>query len=138
MFLIQATSPLVNHTDFQKAVHILENNNADTLLSTVEQKRFIWRNQNDNQFVVPVNYNPKNRSLRQQIENVDYIENGAFYAFRRFGLLKHKSRLYGKIANCTMRQETYWELDGVEDMNVIEKLIRPNEKIKNKKVTSIL
>jgi CMP-N-acetylneuraminic acid synthetase len=135
MFLIQATSPLVKHTDFQKAINILKANNADTLLSTVEQKRFIWRKQPNNQFVEPVNYNPQDRSLRQQITNVDYIENGAFYAFSREGLLKHKCRLYGKIANCTMRQETYWELDSLEDKIVIEKLIKSKEKLKNKKQT---
>jgi N-acylneuraminate cytidylyltransferase len=132
MFLIQATSPLVNYTDFQKAINILKANNGDTLLSTVEQKRFVWRNKPNNQFVEPVNYNPQDRSLRQQITNVDYIENGAFYAFSREGLLKHKCRLYGKIANCTMGQETYWELDSLEDKNVIEKLIRSKEELRNK------
>ncbi len=122
MFLIQVTSPLTKHTDFQNAVDILQKDNADTLVTTVKQQRFRWAYNNKN-ILQPINYNPKRRSLRQQFNAVEYVENGAFYAFRKSGLLKHKSRLYGKIANCIMRQETYSELDDKEDLEIIEKLI---------------
>ena len=129
MFLIQVTSPLTKHTDFQNAVDILQRENADTLVTTVEQQRFRWAYNEENLFK-PLNYNPKKRSLRQDVKTVEYVENGAFYAFRKSGLLKHKSRLYGKIANCVMRKETYSELDDKEDLEIIRKLIIDEHGIK--------
>ena len=71
IILIQATSPLLTSQDLESAIKIYENNIADSLLSVVEQKRFIW-NKSSDFFVKPLNYNPY---LRLFLPFLDLIDN---------------------------------------------------------------
>jgi N-acylneuraminate cytidylyltransferase len=120
IFLIQATSPLLTAADLSAGWKKFRDSGADSLLSVVPQKRFIWRH--DGSLVRPVNYDPAARPRRQDFDGF-LVENGAFYITSRADLLKHKCRLSGKIACHEMREESYIELDEKSDWKIIEAVL---------------
>ena len=71
--LVQATSPLTETKDFEKALIKIKKDNSDSLLTCVRLKRFLWNDNNE-----PINYNFEKRPRRQDFNGV-LIENGAFY-----------------------------------------------------------
>lgn len=121
IILIQATSPLLEATDLSGGIREFDSQNADTLLSVVAQKRFIWK-RNGNGLAVPVNYQPSARPRRQDF-NPYYVENGAFYICTRQGLLESQCRVFGKVALYKMPEESYYELDEPADWRIIEGLL---------------
>lgn len=136
--LIQATSPLLTTADLDNAFEKYLNNKYDSLLSVVEQKRFIWREEKSG-LIIPVNYNPDNRPRRQEFKGF-LVENGAFYITKRKLLLSTKTRISGNIGYFIMPEETYFELDEPSDWIIIEKLMKKNEKQKiqfSKKLSKI-
>lgn len=126
--LIQATSPLLTATDLDNAFEKYLNNKYDSLLSVVEQKRFIWGEEKSG-LIRPVNYSPNNRPRRQEFKGF-LIENGAFYITKRELLLSTKTRISGNIGYYRMSEETYFELDEPSDWIIIEKLMKNNKKQK--------
>lgn len=122
MVLIQATSPLLRAEDLTKGIDLLKSNGADSLVSGVEQKRFIWQ-VDEKGMGTPQNYDPVRRPRRQDFHGY-FVENGAFYVSSRKGLLETQSRLHGRIVACPMPEETYYELDEPTDWIVIEHLLK--------------
>ncbi|MEC1377401.1 HAD-IIIA family hydrolase [Heyndrickxia oleronia] len=132
LVFIQATSPLLKAEDLSQAIQKLEENKLDSLLSVVEQKRFIWK-END-AGVFPINYDPINRPRRQEMSGY-LVENGAFYITSRNALLKSGCRISGKIGYKIMSEESYFEIDEPSDWTIIEHLLISNKnqnEIKNK------
>ena len=84
---IQATSPLVDPADFQKASDRFTTGDYDSLLTAVRIKRFFW---NDNG--AALNYTPQQRPRRQ-----DY-----------------PGSLMGKTAHFTSRSAAYWSKQAVD------------------------
>lgn len=125
IFLIQATSPLLEAEDLDKGFEKLQNSGADSLLSVVEQKRFLWKREKD--FVLPANYDFYKRPRRQDFEGF-LVENGAFYLTTRKNLLETKCRLSGNVACHIMKDETYNELDEETDWTVIEAFLKARQK----------
>ena len=124
--LIQATSPLLTTADLDNAFKKYLDNKYDSLLSVVEQRRFIWREEKDG-LVQSVNYNPNNRPRRQEFKGF-LVENGAFYITKRELLLSTKTRISGNIGYYIMPEETYFEIDEPSDWSIIESLMRSNKK----------
>lgn len=124
--LIQPTSPLLTAIDLEKAIEAYEEKNADSLLSVVEQKRFIWKI-DENDFVCPVNYNPQSRPRRQEMDGF-LVENGAFYITKKELLIETGCRLSGNIAHYKMSDESYYEIDEPEDWIIVEKLLQQTKK----------
>lgn len=132
IILIQATSPLLTSKDLAEGMESLKE--ADSVLSVVRQKRFIWTRQG--QYAIPLNYDYTNRPRRQEFEGF-LVENGAFYITSRDALLKTGCRLSGKIKSVEMPGDTYTEIDEPEDWIIAESLLkrrinasRSKEKIK--------
>jgi len=121
IILIQATSPLLTSDDLTRAIEIYEQKKADSLLSLVEQKRFIWQECADD-FVAPLNYDPIQRPRRQDFDG-HLAENGAFYITSKEALEKTKCRISGNMAYYKMPDETYFELDEPSDWMIIEQLL---------------
>lgn len=121
LVLIQATSPLLRTSDLDAAIERYAARGADSLVSVVPQKRFIWSVDAEG-WAVPRNYDPAARPRRQDFEP-HYVENGALYVCRREGLLRTKSRLFGKIVTHVMAEETFHELDEPIDYRIIEPLL---------------
>lgn len=122
MVFIQATSPLITSQHLTEALAKYFASDADSLLSVVRQKRFIWEKTNED-LVVPVNYDPQNRPRRQDFEGY-LVENGAFYITSREQLLLSKCRISGKITYYEMPEESYVELDEPEDWIIVEELLK--------------
>jgi YrbI family 3-deoxy-D-manno-octulosonate 8-phosphate phosphatase len=120
MVLIQATSPLLTADDLDRGLETLRREGADSLVSVVQQKRFIWSLGPDGAH--PENYQPDQRPRRQDFAPF-LVENGAFYICSRRGLLEHGCRLFGRIAVCVMGEDSYHELDEPTDREVVERLL---------------
>ena len=118
--LIQATSPLTTAVDITGGIKHYESTGADSLLSVVKQKRFMWEEREG--VAMPTNYDPLNRARRQDFAPY-LVENGAFYVCRREDLLRTGCRISGRIAAYAMPEETYYELDEPSDWLIIENLL---------------
>jgi|TARA_B100001971_G_C18262202_1_gene588017 N-acylneuraminate cytidylyltransferase len=119
--LIQPTSPFVSELDLTTAITKLESSNADSLISVVKQKRFIWDKKGE--YIIPGNYDLNNRPLRQYFEGF-LVENGAFYITKKKDLLVSGCRLSGSIINFEMSEESYFEIDEVSDWIIAEGLMK--------------
>jgi CMP-N-acetylneuraminic acid synthetase len=116
IILAQATSPLTSFKDINNGIKLYSN--YDSVLSVVKQKRFIWDSKGK-----PLNYNYKSRPRRQDW-NGYLVENGAFYINHSSNILRDKNRLSGKIGLCEMNEQTYYEIDSLDDFKIIENLIK--------------
>lgn len=118
--LIQATSPLLQASELDAGIEHYETSGADSLLSVVRQKRFLWAPEGG--LSTSLNYDPLKRPRRQDFSGYQ-VENGAFYVCGREGLLRTGSRLHGSIAAYEMPEETFHELDEPVDFVIIEKFL---------------
>ena len=116
--LIQATSPLTRAADFRAARQKFINEKLDSLVTTVNSKRFFWTNEGR-----PVNYDPNNRPRRQDFDGWQ-MENGAFYMTRSSVLEECGCRLGGRIGIYEMAAETAVEIDGETDWIIVEQLLQ--------------
>lgn len=112
----QATSPLTTFKDIDSCINSYKD--YDSVLSVVEQKRFIW-----NKNGTPQNYEVSNRPRRQDFEGF-LVENGAVYINSSANILKDNCRLSGRIGLVKMSDETYLEIDEPSDLIVIEQLMK--------------
>lgn len=121
MATIQATSPLTRPEDFLAAYQLFQEQQADSLVTCVRLKRFLWSEQGE-----PLNYDPLQRPRRQDFSGT-LMENGAFYFTRRAVLEKYGCRLGGRIAVYEMPAEMAVEIDEVEDWERLERLLSPGD-----------
>ena len=122
LLLVQATSPLTETIDFEKALNKMNCENADSLLTCVREKKFIWNDNNE-----PVNYNFFERPRRQDFNGI-LIENGAFYINYIGNIFKHKNRLCGKISIYEMENYKYIEIDEEIDWVIAESLMKKQQR----------
>ncbi|GHS96368.1 acylneuraminate cytidylyltransferase [Synergistales bacterium] len=115
--LIQATSPLLTSDDLSRGFSELEI--ADSVLSVVRQRRFLWQQE---QYATPINYDYSNRPRRQDFDGF-LVENGAFYITRREALLRTMCRLSGNVRVLEMPEESYFEIDEPSDWVIAEQLL---------------
>ena len=107
--LIQATSPLTTSEDLDDAIDLFSVSNIDSMLSAVQSHHFLWR-RDTNGLAKPVNYQPMNRPMRQDISEF-FRENGAFYVTKKNIWDKQKCRLGGNIGIYIMGEKHSIELD---------------------------
>lgn len=109
LVLAQVTSPFTRSQDLDGALDHLHQSGADSLLSCVRFKRFLWRDDG-----TPINYDYVERPRRQDFAGT-LLENGAFY-INRVGLVRtQRNRLSGKIACYEMPAWSALELDDADD-----------------------
>lgn len=116
ILLAQATSPLTTSNDFNGGIELYKK--YDSILSVVNQKRFIWDNKG-----ISVNYNYRNRPRRQDWDGY-LVENGAFYISNYAHILESENRISGNIGLYKMDEKTYYEIDSEDDWKIIENLIK--------------
>ncbi len=116
--LAQATSPLTQSADFDKALEKYETEDTDSLLSCVRIKRFFW-----NENGTPLNYDFKNRPRRQEFKGT-LVENGAFYINKVKNIIKYNNRLSGKIGFYIMPEYSFIEIDEESDWLSAENLMK--------------
>ena len=118
LLLIQATSPLTQTKDFDKALEKLKIEKSDSLLTCVRTKRFFWTD-----VAAPLNYDFNNRPRRQDFDGT-FMENGAFYINSIGNIKKYQNRLSGKIAIYEMDEYTSIEIDEQDDWIIKEQLMK--------------
>jgi len=113
---LQATSPIREPSDIEKALEAFEREKLDSLLSVCEvEDYFNWRiGANGPE---PINYDYHNRRMRQQIEK-RYLENGSFYVLIPSLLRQQKNRLGGKIGFHLMERHKMFQIDRMEDIKL--------------------
>lgn len=119
---LQATSPLTTSADLDGALKKMSAGNLTSLVSGVNQKRFVWKT-SKNGLIRPQNYDPRRRPRRQDWDGY-FVENGAFYITKTKNLLKQKCRVSGKIGFWEMPEESYFEIDSETDWTILEGLFR--------------
>ena len=122
--LVQATSPLLVSSDLDRGFEAFGEENVDSVLSVVRQKRFHWGN-DENGFAHPTNYDVFHRPRRQEFDGY-LVENGAFYISSKEDLLKSKNRVSGNIKAVEMNEDTLFEIDEPSDWVIIEALMKKN------------
>ena len=119
----QVTSPLRDPTDFSSAIAVLHDNKVDSLLSVAEVEDFFVWGKGDDCSIESINYDYKNRQLRQQIEK-RYLENGSFYIFKPSILKEQRNRLGGKIVPYIMERHKMFQIDNQSDIEMCEVIMR--------------
>ena len=61
--------------------------------------------------------------MRQDIDQ-KYLENGSFYIFDKKKFLKKKYRLFGKIGMYLMKKKNSFQIDDMEDVELINTILQ--------------
>jgi len=69
----------------------------------------------------PISWDINDRPMRQEV-NEEYIENGAFYITKKASLLNSKLRYSGKQKVVVMPYLRSFQIDTLDDLNLIEGL----------------
>jgi len=118
---LQPTSPLRSPRHIEEAIATLKEQGADSLFSAGPLQGLAWRLDGDQ--LMPVSYDPLHRVRRQDAP--EYLtENGSIYVFKPWVLRDLGCRLGGKIAVYRMAALDSFEVDEVEDLPVVEFLLR--------------
>ena len=123
--LIQCTSPLVRTEDINNGIRMVSSKTYDSVFSAVSLAKndiLLWSEHNLH--FTPMNYYILDRGRRQEREDNLYIETGAFYVTSRDGFISSKCRLNGRIGVVETPFWNMFEVDGIEDLKNIEKLMR--------------
>lgn len=119
---LQATSPLRTTKDIDNCIESLINNNLDSVFSaSILEDMLIWKSNNDS--LESVNYDYKNRKRRQDSE-IQYVENGSIYVFKKEGFIENNNRLFGKIGLSLMDGWKMFEIDSLEDLELCELIFK--------------
>lgn len=127
--LIQATSPLLEAKDLDRGFEAFLQENVDSVLSVVPQKRFNWE-KNEKGFFTPINYDFFRRPRRQEFDGY-YVENGAFYITSKKRLDETENRISGNIKAVEMNEDSFFEIDEPSDWIIIEALMKKRENYRN-------
>ena len=117
---LQATSPLRQPDDIDRAVELLLREGADSLFSGCPMHGFVWRHGSGS--LTPLTYDPTARQMRQEI-GTDYVENGSIYVTRRELLRREANRLGGRMAVYPMDPLSIFQIDEPADLGLVEKLM---------------
>lgn len=120
--LIQATSPLLQSSDLNRGFEEFDKPGTDSVMSFVRQKRFNWVYTNEGN-VEPTNYDVFHRPRRQEFDGY-LVENGAFYITSRSDLIKSQNRVSGNIKAVEMNEDSFFEIDELSDLVIIEALMK--------------
>ncbi|NTW83458.1 MAG: acylneuraminate cytidylyltransferase family protein [Chlorobiaceae bacterium] len=115
---LQATSPLRKPGDIDAAIEHFRKEGADSLISVTkaddltiwECRETEWRS---------VNFDYRNRGMRQDRPS-QFIENGSIYIFKSEVLSTFQNRIGGKMAVYEMEFWQTWEIDTLEEIDLIE------------------
>lgn len=119
---LQATSPVRESSDIEKAMALLETGGGDSLFSCRRlEDYFIWEQEGGT--YKSVTYDYKSRKPRQQI-TPQYLENGSIYIFKSSLFKSERNRLGGKITAYEMPFWKSFQIDSPEDIEICEFYMR--------------
>jgi YrbI family 3-deoxy-D-manno-octulosonate 8-phosphate phosphatase len=119
--MLQATSPVRQAHDVQRAIETLMAEEADSLFSACTLHGFVWRRNGSG--LKSVSYDYGARRMRQDCPE-DLLENGSIYVTRHDLLRETGNRLGGKIAVYRMDPLDSLQVDEATDLLAVERLLR--------------
>jgi len=121
--LVQCTSPIIRLMDINKGISMVASGEFDSVFSGTKMKQFIWKG---GEHKVPVTYDVFNRPRRQELYEGRYYvkETGAFYVTTRHEMYTNKNRLGGRIGCVEVPHWTSFEIDTMEDLEIMEKIYK--------------
>jgi N-acylneuraminate cytidylyltransferase len=122
---LQCTSPVRRADDIDKAIERLLDSGADSLFSACDNKRLIWKRGGDRTLTSLTHDFAARR--REQEMNKQYYENGSIYVFPPSLLRSTQNRLSGRIEVYEMDFWTSFQLDGDDDVALIDWILRRPE-----------
>lgn len=117
--LLQATSPIRQPTDIDRAITALELAEADSLFAARRVEGYCWRQTLDAGLVLLHD----NRVPRQLRADTVWEENGSLYVFRTQLFLEQRTRLCGRTICFPMDPLDSYQIDEPEDIARIESLL---------------
>ncbi len=111
--LIQPTAPFLTGEDLERVVQTCSS--YDSCLTAYRSHAFLWRQSLDGR-VTGVNHDFKVRLRRQDIAEVEYIENGAAYGMDISGFLVHRHRFFGRVGCVEVPRIRSIEIDSMDDL----------------------
>ena len=118
LIFIQATSPLLISEDINRGIKMLKD--YDSVVSVTENNQLLWSNNN------PM-YEISNRKRRQDSPK-SYLETGGIFITKRSGLIKSRNRLNGRIGLLKIPKIRSFDIDTVEDLDVVEVILNDRKK----------
>ena len=120
LLLIQPTSPMITFEDINRGIELFKTQEYSSVISVVDgDDMLIW----DKKWHHPMNYDPYNRGRRQERTNTFVIETGGFYIISKENLLKNRCRITNNVGYCYVKKENIFEVDTLEDLEIISKLM---------------
>lgn len=120
--LLSNTHPFRTSEHIDGALSLLFEKKYDSVLTGCKFHTFSWKKQSDST-VVPIDYNPKKRPNRQEME-LPLFENGAVFATTYSAFVKSQCRISGKIGFYKMPLDTSYNIDTKNDLLDAEKLMQ--------------
>ena len=128
LVFIQPTSPLIKESYINKGIEMIKCGKYDSVF-TVTKEHWLprWKKTNISlQSVLgdirPDNWDVYNRPRRQDVEE-KYVENGMFYITKRENLIQSKLRYSGRRGKVEIPLKDSFQIDNVEDLELMSKLI---------------
>ncbi len=115
---LQATSPLRKPGDIDAAMEVFRREGADSLISVTKADDLtLWESREGKW--TSVNFDYRNRGMRQD-RPTQFIENGSIYIFTPETLATFDNRIGEKLSIYEMEFWQTWEIDTVEEIDLIE------------------
>lgn len=115
--LLQATSPIRQSDDIDRAIQLLWMESADSVFSAREVEGYTWQLRNGN-------VTPNHRRMpRQQHTEATIEENGSIYVFKVKPFLSVRDRICGKSVPYLMHPLDSFQIDEAADIPLLEQLI---------------
>lgn len=129
--LIQATSPFLTSKDINRGVKKFLMGGYDTVFSAVRpDDMLLWKIKKDTSFVLPANYNPRNRGRRQiRGANPYMIESGGFFIFSRKSFNRTHCRMGKKVGFVEIPFWKSFQVDTKKDLANISRLMAHGQRI---------
>ena len=122
IIILQNTSPLRNSYHIDDAIKLLIKNKFDSVLSGFSYYTFLWNyTKNDN--VKSVSYDPQKRPNHQNMKEQLY-ENGALFVSTFNAFKKSNCRISGNIGFYKMPIELSYNIDTLEDLKDVKRMIK--------------
>ncbi|MAZ12309.1 MAG: hypothetical protein CMO71_05785 [Verrucomicrobiales bacterium] len=122
IIFIQPTSPLISYKDINNGIKYLKKNNYDSIFAArVDHWVPSW-NEEIGGNLKTESWDINNRPRRQDRENA-IIEIGMFYISRRDLILKTGLRYGGNIGYYKIPLNRSFQIDSIEDVELVEKLL---------------
>ncbi len=118
---LQATCPLREKGDIDKAIELYLKKKADSLFASVELHSHMWKYKND--LVEPYHSSFKVIGNRSK-SKINVVDNGSFYITNKNLFKKFKRRLVGKkISSYRMKKWSIFDIDNKIDFEIVEWLL---------------